>query len=100
MAHLHAMRPSCSHYQSSRLGTFPRLTSAQHQPEFEVQVVVRGKLCKVVGYGGMNMHMIDITSVPDARVSCRPCLCSSESPYPRFQHVVLAHVSPFARVSW
>ena len=36
----------------------------------DVQVVVRGKLCSVVGYGGMNMHMIDISAVPEARVSC------------------------------
>jgi hypothetical protein len=33
-----------------------------------LQVVIRGQVCKVVGYGGMNMHMIDITSVPDAEV--------------------------------
>ncbi len=31
-------------------------------------------MCPVVGYGGMNMHMIDISSVPDARVSCRAAL--------------------------
>ena len=36
-----------------------------------IQVVVRGKVCPVVGYGGMNMHIIDITSVPDAEVG--PC---------------------------
>lgn len=33
-----------------------------------LQVVIRGQVCKVVGYGGMNMHMIDITSIPDAQV--------------------------------
>ena len=38
-----------------------------------VQVAVRGKVCPVVGYGGMNMHIIDISSVPDAEVR----LCTS-----------------------
>ncbi|CAK0783713.1 hypothetical protein CVIRNUC_006912 [Coccomyxa viridis] len=32
------------------------------------EVVIRGKVCRVVGHGGMNMHMIDITDVPDAKV--------------------------------
>ena len=34
-------------------------------------MVIRGKVCMVVGHGGMNMHMIDITDVPDAKVGLR-----------------------------
>ena len=37
-----------------------------------VQVVVRGRVCNVVGFAGMNLHMVNITSVPDAAV--RPSL--------------------------
>lgn len=32
------------------------------------QVVVRGVVVPTVGYGGMNMHMVDISKVPDAQV--------------------------------
>ncbi len=46
-------------------------------PFLVVQVVIRGKVCPVVGYGGMNMHMIDISSVPDARVRL---FCSVPTP--------------------
>ena len=34
-------------------------------------MVIRGKVCRVVGHGGMNMHMIDITDVPEAKVRLR-----------------------------
>ena len=38
-------------------------------------MVIRGKVCQVVGHGGMNMHIINITGVPDARVRlCAACL--------------------------
>ena len=41
-------------------------------------MVIRGKVCMVVGHGGMNMHMIDITDVPDAKVRLRAaCLDQS-----------------------
>ena len=73
------------------------LISAQHRIKCELQVVVRGKLCKVVGYGGMNMHMIDITSVPDARVSCRPACALLSRHLLAFTYCVRAYLAPLPK---
>jgi alanine racemase len=37
-----------------------------------LQVVVRGKVVPVVGYGGMNLHIIDVSTVPEAQVNGLP----------------------------
>ena len=49
-------------------GALERGRCASLKPWEPLQVVIRGKVCRVVGHGGMNMHMIDITDVPDAKV--------------------------------
>lgn len=52
-------------------GALERGRCASLKPWEPLQVVIRGKVCRVVGHGGMNMHMIDITDVPDAKVGLR-----------------------------
>lgn len=42
------------------------------------KAVVRGVVVPVVGDGGMNMHMLDVTNVPGVQVM-RPFLCYWES---------------------
>ena len=55
-------------------------------------MVIRGKTCKVVGHGGMNMHMIDITDVPDAKVRLRAACLAQRSQ--RSAHKSLRSVPP------
>ena len=60
-------------------------------------MVIRGKVCRVVGHGGMNMHMIDITDVPDAKVRLRAACLAQRSQ--RSAHNLLEHHCPLLYIT-